>query len=820
MEPFKVTSSNKRQKLDTNNSAHEHPIHGTTIYIGKSVINTYYGEFSVYTFQDLIHKGYILALCHGDIHSETLYTRLHSSCVTSETLRSLDCDCVSQLYGAMKKIAQKNGILFYLMQEGRGCGYVGKSRACMHVQYSEESTNPINTFQAYEMLGMKHDYREYSNVKDICSMLNIKSKFILLTNNPDKIEKFNKLGLTLSSVESIEITPNPFNQQYLSSKETYGHLLYQTKTKVSKYKIPHPLMEPFVPYSLQNNQRFVHVSSYFLPIKPVWNIVNVDSECLKQIPIKSIIEKQFVFDTNSYCVKVDENVIIEKQLTNPYWFHVDVFYDIVTHHDYIVLRYGDCTKKTPVVRIHSESIFNRFPMTDRTYKRRYKKALEYIIKNGCGMIVILYNDGRGSGLGNFVLNNTPFNEQQKNMQIDRRDYQGAISLMKTFLSQEPTIDILHGLTSKEFLEKELALQNIKVSNWFDVSSIKPLGHETIFKRIIDINDRVEEFLFSNDCKNIKFIGNLIYFYSTIYVSGIGSSEAHAKYLVELLKKTHRAEYISVFSNIGSEIVHKKTNYRPILKGSTYSKLLVLFSQGMSPNSMILLKQFNYKDTVLITSVRNSSDPNKQAILDKLRKSNSNMIINYDAEIDDFTLMRVTGSYIGYIIALKISEYLTRKQISNEKFIKNTNDDNIDSESELFFTTVAKNKKLLLIVDPSILDYVQNIVNKFMEGCFISVTVCTFLNFAHGYYQLIQADKAYCYLVLKDETDRPLTVKSLVLLSDHIGKVIDYKKCTESILEIEQKTNHIVLRLMQMMKVDQINWLGRDKQKYVYDVSEN
>jgi 3,4-dihydroxy 2-butanone 4-phosphate synthase/GTP cyclohydrolase II len=82
----------------------------------------------------LITKGYILAIAHGDIKSQTLYTRIHSSCVTSENMRSLDCDCVLQLEGAMKKIAEKkNGILFYLIQEGRGCGYVGKSRACMIV---------------------------------------------------------------------------------------------------------------------------------------------------------------------------------------------------------------------------------------------------------------------------------------------------------------------------------------------------------------------------------------------------------------------------------------------------------------------------------------------------------------------------------------------------------------------------------------------------------------------------------------------------------------------------------------------------------------
>lgn len=61
---------------------------------------------------------------------------MHSSCVTSETLRSMDCDCMQQMEGSLQKICQAgNGIFFYLIQEGRGCGYIGKSRGCMISQY-------------------------------------------------------------------------------------------------------------------------------------------------------------------------------------------------------------------------------------------------------------------------------------------------------------------------------------------------------------------------------------------------------------------------------------------------------------------------------------------------------------------------------------------------------------------------------------------------------------------------------------------------------------------------------------------------------------
>ena len=235
-------------------------IFGATLYIDKISIETIYGNFTAYTYQNLIHKGYIIALTHGDIKKEILYTRIHSSCVTSETLRSQDCDCVEQLYGAFKKISEKgNGILFYFIQEGRGCGFIGKSMDRMHVQHSDDK---ITTFEAYKMLGMKKDYRDYTSVKDICHMLDINPKFILMTNNPDKINGLKQLGLNVFSIETIEYTPNIFNRKYLMSKQKSGHNLSKLNTFIGNYDMKSKYKcKPFEPYHLKNCTRYIHVSS-------------------------------------------------------------------------------------------------------------------------------------------------------------------------------------------------------------------------------------------------------------------------------------------------------------------------------------------------------------------------------------------------------------------------------------------------------------------------------------------------------------------------------------------------------------------------------
>lgn len=68
-----------------------------------------------------------------------------------------------------------------------------------------------DTFAAYKYLGMKKDYREYSAIRDILTMFKIDPKFVLLTNNPDKINAMKEMNINVIGVSDIEFKPNPFN---------------------------------------------------------------------------------------------------------------------------------------------------------------------------------------------------------------------------------------------------------------------------------------------------------------------------------------------------------------------------------------------------------------------------------------------------------------------------------------------------------------------------------------------------------------------------------------------------------------------------------
>jgi 3,4-dihydroxy 2-butanone 4-phosphate synthase/GTP cyclohydrolase II len=203
----------------------EKPIYGHTLYLAHCSVDLRYGVFRAYVFQDIIDKHYIIALAYGDIvNARTLYTRLHSSCVTSETLLGCDCDCGQQLDGALKLIAAKGtGILFYLMQEGRGVGYVAKARDRMLVQ---ASLDRLSTFQAYAAMGLDKDHRNYENISQICHLLGLTAPFVVLTNNPDKVEAFQRGGVEVVERIPLITEPTEHNRDYLHAKaERSGHML-------------------------------------------------------------------------------------------------------------------------------------------------------------------------------------------------------------------------------------------------------------------------------------------------------------------------------------------------------------------------------------------------------------------------------------------------------------------------------------------------------------------------------------------------------------------------------------------------------------------
>ena len=179
---------------------------------------TKYGKFKIKAYKDGNQEH--LAIMSQDFETlDAPYVRIHSECLTGDTLGSLKCDCQNQLDLSLKFIAQEGGLVIYHRQEGRNIGLVNKVNA-----YALQDQGR-NTIQANLELGFGEDDRDYSIVGHIFNDLGVK-KLKLITNNPKKIQYVESLGIEIIERIPAITKSNQYNEAYLlTKKEQMGHIL-------------------------------------------------------------------------------------------------------------------------------------------------------------------------------------------------------------------------------------------------------------------------------------------------------------------------------------------------------------------------------------------------------------------------------------------------------------------------------------------------------------------------------------------------------------------------------------------------------------------
>jgi 3,4-dihydroxy 2-butanone 4-phosphate synthase/GTP cyclohydrolase II len=182
---------------------------------------TKYGDFRLVAYKQLSSNEEHFALVKGEWQKdEPVMVRVHSSCITGDILGSLRCDCGDQLHNAMKMVEKEGkGVILYMMQEGRGIGFMNKLKA---YKLQEEG---MDTVDANLALGFKADQRDFGIGAQILRDLNV-SKMKLITNNPKKRAALKGYGLEIVENVPIQTVPNEFNQKYLDTKrDKMGHEL-------------------------------------------------------------------------------------------------------------------------------------------------------------------------------------------------------------------------------------------------------------------------------------------------------------------------------------------------------------------------------------------------------------------------------------------------------------------------------------------------------------------------------------------------------------------------------------------------------------------
>jgi GTP cyclohydrolase II len=227
---------------------------------------TRFGTFALHRFAAAEGGEPALALTRGELAgSAPILARVHSSCLTSEFLGGLDCDCAEQLANALATIAAAGrGVLVYLMQEGRGAGLLAKARDRMMVQSHGER---ITTFEAFERMGLPRDRRSYHAVAELLPRLGVAAPLRLLTHNPEKRARLEAVGVRIHECVGLPPADSPWNAHYLAAKAQDGHALAPPEARGAR--LPERVAW-FEPHPVAELPRFVRAARYLLPVPEGW----------------------------------------------------------------------------------------------------------------------------------------------------------------------------------------------------------------------------------------------------------------------------------------------------------------------------------------------------------------------------------------------------------------------------------------------------------------------------------------------------------------------------------------------------------------------
>src|SRR5438874_2975649 len=187
----------------------------------EAALPSRFGAFRIAVYRVPSDETEVVALVKGDVRTwSPVLVRLHSECLTGESLGSLRCDCGEQLERALELLGRADrGVLLYLRHEGRGIGLFDKVRA-----YALQDDG-LDTVDANVALGLPIDARDWASAAAVLRRLGVR-RARLLTNNPSKTEGLRRHGIEVVERVPLEPTPNALSLPYLRTKQRrLGHLL-------------------------------------------------------------------------------------------------------------------------------------------------------------------------------------------------------------------------------------------------------------------------------------------------------------------------------------------------------------------------------------------------------------------------------------------------------------------------------------------------------------------------------------------------------------------------------------------------------------------
>lgn len=343
----------------------------------------------------------------------------------------------------------------------------------------------------------------------------------------------------------------------------------------------------------------------------------------------------------------------------------------------------------------------------------------------------------------------------------------------------------------------------------------PLGHELLAQRL----RAVEPLLLSMLERPLERVSAHTLTSRSFLVTGTGSSEAHARFLVHLLNRRARrpAEFIplSAFVDMPADFGRGRT--------------LVVISQGISPNAQVAIQRAgDFDHAVMFTSTTTggaeAAGKHERAALVRRLEAQGVEFVRSPLEEEYSTLIRFIGPLAVYVSAWQFARCLAAELLpplepaTLAKLLRARAPET--AVARFIREADAFRRGFYLIAGAPLCEFAHNLAYKFLEGLYWSAPVIwDYLQFAHGPFQEVTLQpRPVVILEGPGSTEAELATRTRRMLESAHVPCIDLKSTAAgplAIFEYEALFNDLVHQLVRHFHIDQRNWPSKGKDDPLY-----
>lgn len=345
----------------------------------------------------------------------------------------------------------------------------------------------------------------------------------------------------------------------------------------------------------------------------------------------------------------------------------------------------------------------------------------------------------------------------------------------------------------------------------------PLGHALLQQRVDAVWGRLRAVLEGP-------VGGPVELPSAgVVVTGVGSSEAHARYLVGLLNE---------WTPVPAEFFPLGAFAEPGVIGPSRSQRgLIVFSQGLAPNARLALDRAGeFAGTVLFTAATVAGQeaagrPDRAALLERLLAAGAR-VEPFPIE-DEYTLLvRVIGPACGFGAARRFAAAVLGSRLGPASGLV----EGLESiargpwparaAARMTVRIEEHRRGFVVLVPPSVSGCAQNLAAKFVEGLYWPPPrIVETLELAHGTFQQLVERRAPVWVL----GDDPLARRASAMLQQAGLQPFALPLPAEpdaAPMAVELLFNDLVAHLAREIGIDQVNWPGKGLDGPLYQFSGN